>query len=62
LVGDTRGPNRGNHLGTRILAAPVASAGGVGYAKFLVFDVAGALLWSGTFTLLGYALGAQRRR
>lgn len=45
--------------GVRILAAPVASAGGVGYGKFLVFDVAGALLWSATFTLLGYAVGAQ---
>jgi membrane protein DedA with SNARE-associated domain len=45
--------------GVRILAAPVASAGGVGYGKFLAFDVGGALLWSSAFTLLGYAVGAQ---
>jgi membrane protein DedA with SNARE-associated domain len=44
--------------GVRILAAPVAASGGVTYPKFLVADAVGAVLWAGTFTLLGYFVGA----
>ncbi len=45
--------------GVRVLAAPVAATAGIRYARFLAFDVAGALLWSAAFVLLGYAAGAQ---
>lgn len=45
--------------GVRILAAPIAASAGIGYARFLVADVAGALGWSATFVVLGYTVGAQ---
>jgi membrane protein DedA with SNARE-associated domain len=45
--------------GVRILASPVAASAGVGYGKFLAADSAGALAWSTTFVILGYAVGAQ---
>lgn len=45
--------------GVRILAAPVAASAGIGYGRFLVFDVGGALVWSATFVVLGYTVGAQ---
>jgi membrane protein DedA with SNARE-associated domain len=45
--------------GVRILSAPVAATGGFGYLRFLVFDLAGALVWSATFVLLGYVVSAQ---
>lgn len=43
--------------GVRFLAAPLAAPAGIGYGRFLGFDVAGALLWTGTFAGLGYAIG-----
>ena len=45
--------------GVRVLAAPVASGAGIGYGKFLIADIAGALIWSTTFVGLGYLLGAK---
>src|SRR5688500_1904303 len=45
--------------GVRVLAAPVASGAGIGYGKFLITDIAGALIWSTTFVGLGYLLGAK---
>lgn len=45
--------------GVRILAAPVAASAGIGYGRFLAFDLVGALGWSATFVLLGFAVGAQ---
>ena len=45
--------------GVKMLAAPVAAAAGIGYARFLGFDTAGALVWAATFVLLGYVLGAH---
>jgi membrane protein DedA with SNARE-associated domain len=45
--------------GVRVLAAPVAAGAGIGYGKFLIADIAGALLWSTTFVGLGYLLGAK---
>ena len=45
--------------GVRVLAAPVASGAGIGYVKFLVSDLAGAVLWSATFTGLGYVVGVN---
>ena len=45
--------------GVRMLVAPVASAYGIGYVRFLAFDFAGSVLWAATFILLGYVAGAQ---
>jgi len=45
--------------GVKMLAAPVAPAAGIGYARFLVYDTGGALVWAGSFLLLGYLLGAH---
>jgi len=43
--------------GVRLLAWPLAREHGVGYGAFLLFDVAGALLWSGLWVGLGWLLG-----
>jgi membrane protein DedA with SNARE-associated domain len=40
--------------GVRLLAWPLAARSGVRYPTFLVLDVAGALLWSATWVLLGW--------
>ena len=40
--------------GVRLLAWPLAARSGIGYPKFLAFDIAGALLWSATWVLLGW--------
>jgi membrane protein DedA with SNARE-associated domain len=45
--------------GVRLLAWPLARAHGVGYATFLLLDVAGALLWSGLWIGLGWLLGER---
>ncbi len=42
-------------LGT--VAAPIAGQTGMKYRVFLVYDLAGALLWAGTFTLAGHFFG-----
>ena len=47
--------------GVRLLAWPLARDHGVGYGTFLLFDVAGALLWSGLWVGLGWLLGDQWR-
>lgn len=41
--------------GLSALASPVAGAAGVARWQFIVLDVSGALLWSGTWLGLGYA-------
>ena len=43
----------------RLFAAALAGSAGIRYSSFLFSDTLGALLWAGTFVLLGYALGAQ---
>lgn len=48
--------------GVRLLAWPLARSHGVGYATFLVYDVAGALLWAAIWIGLGWVLGEQWRR
>ena len=40
--------------GVRLLAWPLAARSGIGYPRFLAFDLAGALLWSATWVLLGW--------
>jgi membrane protein DedA with SNARE-associated domain len=47
--------------GVRMIAGPVAGGGGLSYARFLLFDVIGAVIWSVAFLGLGYLLGAQWR-
>jgi membrane protein DedA with SNARE-associated domain len=45
--------------GVRIFAVVLAGAGGIGYVRFLLYDVLGALASTGLFVLLGYWLGAR---
>lgn len=45
--------------GVRLFAAALAGSAGIRYSSFLFFDAIGALLWAGTFVLLGYFLGAR---
>lgn len=40
--------------GVRLLAWPLAARSGITYPKFLAVDVAGALLWSATWVVLGW--------
>ena len=47
--------------GVRIVAAPMAGSGAISYPRFLLFELIGAVAWSGLFLALGYALGAQWR-
>ena len=47
--------------GVRIFAAPVAGSGAMSYPRYLLFEVIGALAWSGVFIVVGYVLGAQWR-
>jgi membrane protein DedA with SNARE-associated domain len=46
--------------GVRMVSTPAASQV-MAYPKFLLFELAGGLIWSGTFVLLGWFLGAQWR-
>ena len=46
--------------GVRILTAPSTSQV-ISYPRYLVFEVAGAVIWSATFVMLGWLLGAQWR-
>lgn len=45
----------------RALAWPAVSAHGIGYAKFVMLDFAGATLWTSTWVLLGWMVGGQWR-
>jgi membrane protein DedA with SNARE-associated domain len=45
--------------GVRLFAAPMAGGGALSYPRFLLFELIGAVAWSGLFVTLGYALGAQ---
>ena len=45
--------------GVRLFAAPMAGGGAISYPRFLLFELIGAVAWSGLFVTLGYALGAQ---
>ncbi len=47
--------------GVRLFAAPMAGAGAISYPRFLLFELIGAVAWSGLFVVLGHALGAQWR-
>jgi membrane protein DedA with SNARE-associated domain len=41
----------------RVLVWPVAGAHGIGYGRFLAWEVGAATLWAGLFVLVGYVLG-----
>jgi membrane protein DedA with SNARE-associated domain len=45
--------------GVRIAAAPML--GTLPYARYLLYEVVGAVVWAAAFILLGYGLGAQWR-
>ncbi|MBM4440578.1 MAG: DedA family protein [Candidatus Rokubacteria bacterium] len=48
--------------GVRLFASALAGAGGIAYPRFLLFDVVGALVWTGLFVSLGYWLGERAAR
>lgn len=48
--------------GLQTVAPPLAGAGGMGIARFLVFDGIGALLFNGAFLLAGFLLQSQIAR
>jgi membrane protein DedA with SNARE-associated domain len=41
----------------RVLVWPVAGAHGIGYGRFLAWEIGAATLWAGLFVLAGYILG-----
>jgi membrane-associated protein len=41
----------------RMLVWPIASAHGIGYGRFLAWDLGAAALWAGAFVFGGYAFG-----
>ena len=41
----------------RIFATALAASSGLGYARFLVYDVVGAVLWTALWVLGGYVVG-----
>ena len=45
--------------GLNAVAAPLAGSSGAPAWRFLLFDAAGALLWSGTYLALGYLFSEQ---
>jgi len=48
--------------GLSTVAPPVSGMTGMPLARFLVWDVAGALVWSGTYFALGYVFSGQLER
>jgi membrane protein DedA with SNARE-associated domain/rhodanese-related sulfurtransferase len=48
--------------GVGLMAAPVAGESGTPYARFISFDALGALLWAGTYLLLGRFFGGVIER
>jgi membrane protein DedA with SNARE-associated domain len=47
--------------GVRFVAAPLAGGGVMSYPRYLLYEILGALVWSGLLIALGYALGAPGR-
>ena len=43
--------------GLSTVAAPIAGQTGMGYVKFLLYDMAGALLWGGVYVYAGWFFG-----
>ncbi len=47
--------------GVRFVAAPLAGSGGMSYPRYLLYELLGALVWSGLLIALGYVLGTPGR-
>jgi len=45
--------------GLNAIAAPLAGASKAPYSRFLLYDAAGAAIWSGAYFLLGFVFAAQ---
>jgi membrane protein DedA with SNARE-associated domain len=43
--------------GVRVFAWPLARKSGIGYARFILYDAVGALLWTATWVLIGWLVG-----
>ena len=48
--------------GLNAMAAPLAGIIRMGWRRFLLYDVAGALLWVGSFTITGYVFSGELER
>ena len=48
--------------GLNAMVAPLAGIIRMGWRRFLLFDVAGALLWVGTYTVTGYVFSGELER
>ena len=48
--------------GLNAMAAPLAGIIRMGWRRFLLFDVAGALLWVSAFTVIGYVFSGELER
>ena len=48
--------------GLNAMAAPLAGIIRMGWRRFLLFDVIGALLWVGAFTMTGYVFSSELER
>jgi membrane protein DedA with SNARE-associated domain len=46
-------------IGARVMVAPIAGARRLPFARFVLFDALGAMVWAGLFVLIGYAAGAR---
>jgi membrane protein DedA with SNARE-associated domain len=46
-------------IGARVMVAPMAGAKRLPFARFVLFDGLGAMLWAAAFVAIGYAAGAQ---
>jgi hypothetical protein len=46
-------------IGARVMVAPMAGARRLPFARFVLFDALGAMLWAAAFVSIGYAAGAN---
>jgi membrane-associated protein len=46
-------------IGARLFLAPLAGCARMPYARFLLFDALGCLLWASCFILIGYLAGGS---
>ena len=46
-------------IGARMMVAPMAGARRLPFARFVLFDALGAMLWATAFVVIGYAAGAN---
>jgi membrane protein DedA with SNARE-associated domain len=46
-------------VGARMMVAPLAGARRLPFARFLLFDALGAVVWAAAFVAIGYAAGAN---